>query len=128
MITESLVIIIKLSFNDAMNEDGKDVENVIMKIDVDEKSGIFINISNWEEKSKEEISWKFISIDIEKEKLLWLVYIYIKLMIVSNNIKNDYDDLFTSFFISYDDSFISCFICEKLLWSLLFCRCYGLYF
>ena len=46
MITESLVIIIKLSFNDAMNEDGKDVENVIMKIDVDEKSGIFINISN----------------------------------------------------------------------------------
>ena len=123
-----MIIIIKLSFNDAVNESEMDVEDVVMKVDIDENSGIFISISNWEEESKEEISWKFISIDIEKEKLLWLVYIYIKLMIMSNNIKNDYNDLFISLLISYDDSFVSCFICEKLLWSLLFCRCYGLYF
>ena len=59
-----------MSFNDAMNKSEKDVEDVVMKIDIDENSGIFISISNWEEESKEEISWKFISIDIEKEKLL----------------------------------------------------------
>ena len=63
-----------MSSNDAVNKGGKDVEDAVMKADVDENSGIFVSVSNWEEESKEEISWKSISIDIKKEKLLWLVY------------------------------------------------------
>ena len=35
VVTGSLVIIIKLSFNDAMNEGGKDVEDAVRKVDVD---------------------------------------------------------------------------------------------
>jgi len=75
VVTGSLVIIIKLSFNDAVNEGGKDVEDAVMKADVDENSGIFVSVSNWEEESKEEISWKSISIDIEK-KSYYDLYIY----------------------------------------------------
>ena len=47
MATGSLVIIMKLSSNDAVTESGKDVEDdVAMTPDVDEESGIFINTSN----------------------------------------------------------------------------------
>jgi hypothetical protein len=128
VVTGSLVIIIKLSSNDIANESGKDVEDDAMKADVDEDSGIFVSVSNWEEESKEEISWESILIDIEKEKLLWLIYIYTKLMAVSNNVKSDYNDSFASFSISDDGSFVSYFICEKLFQLLLFYRCYGSYF
>lgn len=46
-VTGSFVIIMKLSSNDAVIEDGKDVkDDVAMKADVDGESGIFSNASN----------------------------------------------------------------------------------
>jgi len=93
------VIIMKLSFKDAMNESEKNREDdVAMKIDVDEKSEIFASTSNWKEESKGKISSESILIDIES---YYDLYIYTKLVIVSN------DDSFVSFSITCNNLFAS---------------------
>ena len=57
MATGSLVIIMKLSSNDAVTESGKDVEDdIAMTADVDKESGTFTNASNWEEELTEKTS------------------------------------------------------------------------